>query len=804
MPARIAEQFSFGGVDSRSNPTNFVPERSLRCKNFAPQQNGSLRLRLGYTNPTMSTQDTSTAIHSGEYFELWSGSQYVLFGQSTGLKRINLLTGDVVSVGTLDSSNPWNVFRANNKIFLGNGTDMKSYDGVTLRNIGIQAPIIKGSVQDDASNATNDASGGTVAWSNVTNALVSDDLRADVILAAGQTSQFLKITGFDFSAIPSNATLTGVQVRVESRRGIGNPSFTRTVYLVKNNAVVLESEKLVENKGKLNNVFDSNEDFGVDGDLWATSLVRADVIASTFGVAVRVTALGAFQWLVDYIRMKVFYIAPGAGVTVAASTAATGSFSATTLSGYQGYIAYRNRITQHVGNRAAVGSRVTIASGVTNAVLVFSGLPDLSTTDAEWDKMLARTPDGGEVPYAFIDALGNFIVAGNTATVFTVTLPTVDFNAELPTRNGVPPPMNRFARVLGRVFGVSDIEPTIIRYSEAEEDAVSGDFLGRPEESWPGNNAEVFPTGEPTTCLAEREFEGWFFSRNHLAIWSEVLRQMGANPWRGPWPAGCAGERAFTETPYGPVWLSGDKQLMTFAGEGPQVISEEYEKALLEKISDANLSAAEVSYLRDPAQSVDKVMVKGKDSSNNPVVVLHDMRIRDARSPIGQGYEYTYTGMTPNILVPIRDANKKQRLWCGDTAGKFHQVEDGNMDGVSNNTYTGDYIGLFPLGEDDPLAVEAVWEGDETVIFSYADSLDSALADFTEKSTETPHSVDEPLRHIAKIGVATNKLYYRFQLSSHPGDGDFSLGDPPYVPVNDYGVIYSARLKQGRTRPEGR
>src|SRR6185312_3085543 len=96
MPNIKDESFSFGGVDSRSNPANYPTNRALRCINFTPQSSGALRLRAGYTVPSGSTAD-SIAIHSMIYYEQFSasylGPQYVLIGKGASVDVYNMVTG---------------------------------------------------------------------------------------------------------------------------------------------------------------------------------------------------------------------------------------------------------------------------------------------------------------------------------------------------------------------------------------------------------------------------------------------------------------------------------------------------------------------------------------------------------------------------------------------------------------------------------------------------------------------------------------------------------------------------------------
>src|SRR5437660_46411 len=142
MPLKISEQFAFGGVDARSNPANFPPNKALRANNWEPQPSGALRLRRGFSNPTMGTGSTATgSIHSAIYYELLAGTQYILYGQGTSISRMALAGGATTFLGAMASANPWGFYRANGKIFWNDGvTGLQSYDGTTLRTAGIRPP----------------------------------------------------------------------------------------------------------------------------------------------------------------------------------------------------------------------------------------------------------------------------------------------------------------------------------------------------------------------------------------------------------------------------------------------------------------------------------------------------------------------------------------------------------------------------------------------------------------------------------------------------------------------------------------
>lgn len=654
-----AEAFSFGAVDTRSNPLNLPGERSIRCRNFTPLQSGQLRLRYGFTEPTMTGAVDSTQIHSAAYYETFAGVQYILFGQGTKLKSMALATGVVTQLALLTNGNSWGHFRARNSIFLANGTDFKQFDGTTLRDVGIRAP-----------NSTE-----------------------------------------------------------------------------------------------------------------------------------------------------------ASAVSVAAQLSPAGSFDSTTLTGYQLSMAYYNPNTGHVGNAVQVGARVTIpGSGYSLAV---TGLPNLSGVNPEWQKILGRTPDGGAVPYWFLDGSGNPVVVNNTATSATIISMDIDTTKELPFRNSVPTVIpDSFTRVNTRVFGKATGNQ-YIRYSEDVADVTNANFVGNPEESWPADNIEAFPTGELPRGVHNYRFEGWFFSRNNLAVWSELLRQQGGSPWRGPWPAGLAGQRAFVETPYGPHWLTPDKQLMSFDGSsgGPTPASSEYENSLLAKISDGFVAQTELMYLRDPEKQIDRLYIFSQDILGNPLMIIHDFLLRDARSPIeiqgasGQAYEAIYSNKVPNTFVgsgytprqnPL-DSTGRARLWTGSTTGTFMQLEDGTADGFHPGTdnaftFTGDIIKLINLGPDKPSLESLQIHGDgATLDVSYSLRPLEDISSFQEGSFQ---AMTPPIegRWVMKFDSApdTQWIAIRLQLTAHPTDGNYDMTDPPFIPLPTYGVINEAVLMLGRTRPQAK
>jgi hypothetical protein len=142
-------------------------------------------------------------------------------------------------------------------------------------------------------------------WTSSTNIFSSNDADASTSLGGGVTSANLDATNFGFS-IPSNATITGIEVRVE--RGASTSSAIRdnNVQLLKAGAPV-GSNKAVT--GSTWGSGDSTRTYGNSGDLWATTWTPAEVNASTFGLRfqARNSSGSSATAYVDFIDIEVHY-----------------------------------------------------------------------------------------------------------------------------------------------------------------------------------------------------------------------------------------------------------------------------------------------------------------------------------------------------------------------------------------------------------------------------------------------------------------------------------------------------------------
>ena len=512
MPPGSVELADFSGVDSRSSPLRLPPGKSLRCRNWIRKPSGILQLRHGFTRPGMSVVDTSSAIHSAYQFETYEDARTVLFSQGTALKQMEMgSTGTVTQIATLSNGDEWNAFFANNRMILGNGADAKKWDGDLLRNVGIRAPVANGgettaffdTSSSSYAGAAYEVDVGKEVWSSPSNATNSPN-SSYATVTLGQylgTSNYLRRIGYGL-AIPLTNVILGIEFRVHGHIGAQDGQDAPSVYLraMKSGAPVgLSAEQ------DLNSATDVTLTFGSPTYLWEESWSPSDVNDGNFGPSIYASRNNAFSpptFYIDAIGVTVYHRGIGSGVT-ATVVASGGSFSATQLTGYQFYMAYYNPTTQHVGNRVAIGARKTISTDSSSVAL--TGLPDLSSIDPEWVKLIGRTPDSSDVPYVLVDANGGWIAVANTLTSYTLTLPDIDPNAELPTRNGLPPSFSKACWAQWRAYAIDDDDPHAIRYSESEFDSVGGRFVGRPEESWPANNKTFFPSGE--ACRASHSLD---------------------------------------------------------------------------------------------------------------------------------------------------------------------------------------------------------------------------------------------------------------------------------------------------------
>jgi hypothetical protein len=471
--------------------------------------------------------------------------------------------------------------------------------------------------------------------------------------------------------------------------------------------------------------------------------------------------------------------------------------------GYQFWMAYYNPTTNDIGTAVKIGSRLvpTVANDFN-----LTTLPDLSGIDTEWVKLIGRTGDGGQVAYACADTSGNWFTVANGSTTGTVNVPNIDGNAEMPSRNTQPVAFDKAVLAGDYVYGNQAGSATIYRSGSASLKR-QGVFPGNPEECFASNDSETFPTNQAVSCIAEENQDLWVWSLTDMAILASD--QSGAMGWLGPWNIGNAGQRAGCHTPYGRFWVSGDKQLCTMSESGPISVSGEYETALLAKIGDANLSAVETKYFRDASKNIDHIVINCLDSNNAPFHVIHDFKLKDARSPFGQAYERQYQSLlsTVHSIEQVRDNSDKMKIWAGASDGKLYELYNGAND--NGTEYSADLIALLNGGKKRPSLPYIAWNGDGAATIAVGKTLKTTLTagtdfNFQALDTETmPGGEDDYFFRATLPEPEIRNVYVRIQLTSHSADGNLDLNSPPHVPVENYGRVYAAMpaIGEGRGTP---
>jgi hypothetical protein len=462
--------------------------------------------------------------------------------------------------------------------------------------------------------------------------------------------------------------------------------------------------------------------------------------------------------------------------------------------GYEIYVSLYNVTTRAVGNRRQIPGRYSNTETDTSAIFYVQGLTDPSSIDSEFTWLVGRTGDGAEVPYAIADSGVNW---QHTDTAnFVIREGAIDGNSELPVRNDPPSGLDQVVTVGGRIFGHQSNSPYIF-YTP---DGGSTTFVGKAWQAWFADSFETFPTAKKVLCIAEYDQELVVWTDEHVAILSEVSGVLG---WRGPWPLGIAGPRAFLNTPHGPYWVTGDKRLATITGDGPVIVSEEYEAAELAEIGSSYLSDTELAYSNVPGKRYDHLKIKCRDASGNPFEVRHDFKLRDGRSPYGQGYEAVYVGALASdyTLQNIRDDDGVLQCWAGGSDGQFYQLDDGGDD--AGTDFTGDYIGLVNLGEEKKSLSWMTFFGDSRMTVCSSDDLNETAAGLlakTEVASKIPGGDNDFHFRVnfTRKGVDSPR-YLRFRLTSHPSDeadstNPLAASSIPNLPVEDYGRIYSVKL----------
>lgn len=152
--------------------------------------------------------------------------------------------------------------------------------------------------------AADDATVGTLAWSNPDNIKVSDNVYASASTSTVPfTTHYLKATNFGFS-IPAGATINGILVEIE--RKMSGPSVSvidSEIKIVKSDGSIGSTNK---STGATWQTVESYSSFGGSSDLWGETWTSSDINSSNFGAVLSAT-VNLRTANVDHIRITITY-----------------------------------------------------------------------------------------------------------------------------------------------------------------------------------------------------------------------------------------------------------------------------------------------------------------------------------------------------------------------------------------------------------------------------------------------------------------------------------------------------------------
>ena len=157
---------------------------------------------------------------------------------------------------------------------------------------------------NSGSTFADDATVGSIAITNPSNASLSDNSYATAVLALTQVSHYLKATDFRFT-VPLDATVNGITVEIERSTTVVASLVDNSVKIVKGGTIG-GTEKAAG--GNWPNA-DAYASYGSASDLWGQAWTPVDINASNFGVAISaIASLLAGTGQIDHVRITVDYV----------------------------------------------------------------------------------------------------------------------------------------------------------------------------------------------------------------------------------------------------------------------------------------------------------------------------------------------------------------------------------------------------------------------------------------------------------------------------------------------------------------
>lgn len=174
---------------------------------------------------------------------------------------------------------------------------------------------------NSAGTGADDATVGTLAWSNPDRVVASDDSKANASSTANVTTHYLKATNFGFT-VPVGATINGITVEVErmtTNNAAARNTVDNSVRLVVGGTITGDDKADAATKWP---IADAYATYGGASTLWGLTPTVAQVNASDFGVVISATTTSdgaTINARIDHIRITIDYTAGSARRTFVVS-----------------------------------------------------------------------------------------------------------------------------------------------------------------------------------------------------------------------------------------------------------------------------------------------------------------------------------------------------------------------------------------------------------------------------------------------------------------------------------------------------
>ena len=154
-------------------------------------------------------------------------------------------------------------------------------------------------------------------WSNPSNITVEDSNYADALVQKnGGLSDYLRGTNCGF-AIPSGATINGVELQIRIRASISGNLFDEYVYLVENGSIILGCNNKASGTAWPDT--EITRTYGGSSELWGCTLTPTIINSGTFGFQIMTEHTGTLSNRRTYVywaKIKVYYTESGGSSSI--------------------------------------------------------------------------------------------------------------------------------------------------------------------------------------------------------------------------------------------------------------------------------------------------------------------------------------------------------------------------------------------------------------------------------------------------------------------------------------------------------